>query len=232
MKHSKILLPLMSILLLTHLYGKQQKKAPKKTMMPQPKTHQVIPFDFANKLQGLSANQINQHKTLYEGYVKKWNQIERDLQTVDRKDSAGITYSPFRSLKIAETFARNGTLLHELYFENLGKGTKPGPRTKEIMEREFGSWDAFITDVTDSALCSRGWVLTCYNLENNTVTNYVLEAHNETVPVLSIPLLVIDVYEHAYMIDFGIKRAEYMKVLWDNINWDVVEQRISRWLMR
>lgn len=192
--------------------------------------HELKKFDLSKKLQGLSNSQIDQHKTLYEGYVKKWNEIEKDLDLVDRKNVAGITYSKFRSLKIAETFARNGSILHELYFGNLGKGTKPGKKTKALMTELFGSWEDFINDATDCALCARGWVLTCYNLEDGNITNYVLDAHNETVPVLAIPLLVIDVYEHAYMIDFGIKRADYIKVLWENINWDVVEERIDKWI--
>lgn len=195
-----------------------------------PVKHEIQTFDLANNLRGLSSSQIDQHKKLYEGYVNKWNEIEKNFLDVNRANSAGITYSAFRSLKIAETFARNGSLLHELYFENLGKGVKPGAKTKKLMEANFGSWQAFIDDATDCALCARGWVLTCYNLDSGTVTNYVLEAHNETVPVLALPLLVIDVYEHAYMIDFGIKRADYVKVLWENINWDVVEERVSNWV--
>ena len=70
-----------------------------------------------------------------------------------------------------------------------------------------------------------------YGIDDGHVHNYVFESHNQNVPVLSIPLLVLDVYEHAYMIDFGIKRAAYLDVFWENVNWDVVEQRIKKWVL-
>ncbi len=230
MRIAKLFACVIAVALLANIHAKITKPKEQGPGSKKSVAHEVIAFNLEKKLQGLSDNQISQHKKLYEGYVNKWNEIENSLLSVDRKNSAGITYSAFRSLKIAETFARNGALLHELYFQNLGKGTKPGKRTTQLMEEQFGSWQAFINDATDCALCARGWVLTCFNLDSNTVTNYVLEAHNETLPVLALPLLVIDVYEHAYMIDFGIKRADYVKVLWDNINWDVVELRVQKWV--
>ena len=81
-----------------------------------------------------------------------------------------------------------------------------------------------------TAISARGWVLTCYNLDDHRIQNYLLDAHNEMVPVLTIPLLAVDTYEHAYMIDFGINRKEYLILLWDNINWNIVESRIKRYI--
>ncbi len=198
-----------------------------------PKTYSTKSYaELIGHIKGLTENQLKQHYDLYAGYVKKRNQIEQDLQTVDRTDSAGITYSPFRSLKVAETFAVNGSLLHELYFENMSiKPTQPGPETMKFIMNSFGSLDNFKKDLIDSAAVARGWVITAYGMDDDHLHNYVLESHNQNVPVLSIPLLVLDVYEHAYMIDFGIKRAAYLDVFWENINWDVVEQRIKRWVL-
>jgi len=188
--------------------------------------------ELIGQIKGLTENQLKQHYDLYVGYVKKRNQIEQDLQTVDRANSAGITYSPFRSLKTAETFAVNGSLLHELYFENMSAiHTHPGPETMKLIINSFGSLDNFKKDLIDSAAVARGWVITAYGMDDKYVHNYVLESHNQNVPVLSIPLLVLDVYEHAYMIDFGIKRAAYLDVFWQNINWNVVEQRIKQWIL-
>ena len=104
-----------------------------------------------------------------------------------------------------------------------------GPRTQDALIKNFGSLAAFKEDLMATAISARGWILTCYNLDDHTVQNYLLDAHNEKVPVLVIPLLVVDTYEHAYMIDFGINRKEYLAVLWDNINWDVVEKRVKKW---
>ncbi|MFZ5953874.1 MAG: superoxide dismutase [Candidatus Dependentiae bacterium] len=183
-------------------------------------------------VQGISSNQLDQHQKLYQGYVKKRNEIAHGLQTVDRKDSAGITYSPFRALKVAETFALNGSVLHELYFEGLGSGTKPGKKTLQLIKENFGSLDAFKKDLLETAGCSRGWAIMCFNIDDGKVYNYLLDAHNETVPMLVLPLLIVDVYEHAYMIDFGINRAQYLDTLWKNINWDIVEKRIEKWVTK
>jgi len=198
-----------------------------------PKTYPTKPYaELIGRINGLTENQLQQHYDLYVGYVKKRNQIEEDLQTVDRTNSAGITYSPFRALKVAETFAVNGSLLHELYFENMSATpTQPGPETMKLIERSFSSLDNFKNDLIDSAAVARGWAIMMYGIDDGHVHNYVLESHNQNVPVLSIPLLVLDVYEHAYMIDFGIKRAAYLDVFWQNVNWDVVEARIKKWVL-
>ncbi len=175
-----------------------------------------------------SDKQIKDHLQLYEGYVNKHNEIDEALETVD-KSKANQTYSTFRALKLSETFARNGSLLHELYFENIGTGTTMGQKTQEILIKNFGSIENFKQDLVATATAARGWALTCYNLDNQRVQNYLLDAHNEKVPVFVIPLLVIDTYEHAYMIDFGINRKEYLAILWDNIDWNVIEKRLIKW---
>ena len=197
-------------------------------------TYEPKSFDLAGKMKGLSPKQINEHITLYHGYVKKRNEIEQKLLTVDRKNSDSRTYSPFRALKVAETYALNGQVLHELYFENLSPSitstSKMGQLTKKLIEQSFGSVEAFKADFFDSAGVSRGWVLTCYVLDNGLLHNYVLDEHNIRVPIMVIPILVLDVYEHAYMIDFGIHRQPYLEVFWNHIDWAVVEQRVSSYI--
>lgn len=203
-------------------------------VQPSPETtpqYTVKEFSIADKIDGLSTSQLKQHMTLYAGYVKSRNEIAKALETVDRVNATSRTYSQFRSLKIAETFAVNGSLLHELYFENLApKTTRIGPLTEQLIKESFGSLEAFKQDFMASGNSARGWVLTCYSLDDKKIHNFVLEEHNQHVPVLAMPLLVLDVYEHAYMIDFGIQRPPYLKVFWDAINWDVVEARIEKWV--
>lgn len=192
-------------------------------------TYHIKQFDLAT-VQGISKNQLDQHKTLYEGYVKKRNEIAQKLQTVDRSNP-NKTYSPFRELKVEETYAINGSLLHELYFENIGKqDSHVGNQMLKFIEESFGSIDAFKQDLMDTANCSRGWVVTGYSMDDKKIHNFLLEEHHHNVPVLMLPLLVLDVYEHAYMIDFGIQRNPYLDAFWNNINWDVVEQRINTWI--
>lgn len=194
------------------------------------KEYQRASFKLAN-VKGISSNQLEQHQQLYAGYVKKRNEIARRLETVNRANSASRTYSPFRSLKLAETYAVNGSILHELYFGNISQpGKQPGPLTLELIEENFGSFEKFKQDLMDCGGVSRGWAVTSYNIDDGLLHNYVFEEHNQHVPVLTIPLLVLDVYEHAYMIDFGIKRDPYLDAFWNNIDWDVVEQRIEKWV--
>ena len=101
---------------------------------------------------------------------------------------------------------------------------------EKIIKKNWGSVDAFKKDLFNCAQASRGWVMTAYSYYDKRVRNYVLEEHNQTVPVMTMPLLVLDVYEHAYMIDFGINRTAYLDVFWNQINWDSVEQRIAKWV--
>ncbi len=244
MKRSAIVLSLALIFPCSSMHArrrrKQQKALPQELIV-EPKTQEIKTqptplhpyaaktFDLAD-VTGLSKPQLDQHQRLYKGYVKKRNQIQRNLQTVDRSNVANITYSKFRGLKIAETFAHNGMILHELYFENLGSGTKIGPQATELLAKNFGSIEQFERDLIDCASCARGWVVTGYSIDDGTIKNFVLDAHNETVPVLVLPILVIDIYEHAYMIDFGIDRASYLKTVWKNIDWHAVETRIAKWV--
>ncbi|MBI2774760.1 superoxide dismutase [Candidatus Dependentiae bacterium] len=187
-------------------------------------------FNFS-AIKGLSAKQLSEHNTLYEGYVNKRNEIAEKLTTVDRSNQ-NRTYAPYRALKLAETYALNGSLLHELYFENMNnEHSSVGELMNNLITKSFGSFAAFKEDLMAAAQASRGWVLTAYSLDDHLIHNYVLEEHNQTVPVLVMPLLVLDVYEHAYMIDFGIKRASYLDIFWDQIDWNVIEKRIQKWVM-
>lgn len=171
----------------------------------------------------LSPKQIEEHLKLYKGYVTRRNEIAQKLAQVEK--TGNTTYAPYRALKIAETYARNGQLLHELYFEQLEESAEMGERLKGLLVQSFGSLDNFFADLKASALSARGWVLTGYDESDGHVHNFVLEAHNETVPVMVLPLLVTDVYEHAYFIDFGTDRTKYFDLYLKALNWAVVERR-------
>lgn len=187
-------------------------------------------FNLAGRIPGLSTKQIEEHEELYKGYVKQRNNITQTLRTIDRSN-LNRTWSPFRELKVEETYAVNGQLLHELYFENMGNNSsKVGAQTRELIEKNFGSFDAFKKDFIECAQVSRGWVITAYGIDDGKLHNFVLEAHNQNVPILAMPLLVLDVYEHAYMIDYGINRTPYIEVFWNTINWQAVENRITKWV--
>lgn len=190
-------------------------------------THQVKKFDLT--LEGISDKQISQHRDiLYAGYVNKLNEIEERLKTADIT-KANQAFSDFRALKVEETFALNGVVLHELYFENLGvKSAKPTGKLSDLLAREFGSFDKWIENLKACGMAARGWVILGLCTYDGKLHNYCLDAHNDRVPVNVVPILVLDVYEHAYTIDFGVKRAPYLDAFVKNINWDAASKRLER----
>lgn len=188
-------------------------------------------FNFS-ELTFLTEKQKQDHYTLYTRYVDKLNEIRNSLATLPR--TANTTYSEFRSLKIAETFALNGALLHELYFENIiGKSSQNmGPCFKKLLLKSFESEEQYLKDLKNCAGCARGWAITAYSYYDNALYNFVLDAHNETVPAMTIPLVIIDTYEHAYMIDFGIDRATYLSKIFEHLQWDIIEERTKKMLYK
>ena len=182
----------------------------------------------SGKLDGLSENQLNQHFTLYNGYVNKINEIWEKLKNVDLS-TANPTYSDLRELQIEQSFALNGVILHEKYFSNLtDKATVPSDELKSFIDRDFGSWDAYVTNLKAVSKSARGWAFTGYCFSDGRIHNFVSDTHNMFLPMGVMPLLVIDVYEHAYMIDWGINRAGYIDALFNHINWEMVSERFNQ----
>jgi len=190
--------------------------------------HQRKKFEL-KALDGISDNQIAQHRdTLYAGYVNKLNEIEERLRTVD-VSKANQVYSDFRGLKADETFALNGVVLHELYFENLvGKGSKPKGKLADLISKEFGSLEKWTENFKACGMAARGWVILGLCTYDGKLHNYCLDTHNFNFPANTIPILVMDVYEHAYVIDYGVKRPPYIDAFIKNIDWAVAERRLDR----
>ncbi|MCC7202604.1 MAG: superoxide dismutase [Nitrospirae bacterium] len=191
-------------------------------------SHEAKKFELKG-LEGLSDSQISQHRDiLYVGYVNKLNEIEDKLKTSDRTKANQI-YSEYRGLKADETFALNGVILHELYFENMGgRGGNPTGQISDLIKRDFGSVEKWTEDFKACGMAVRGWVVLAYNLWDGKLHNYGADAHHFNFPAMAWPLLVMDVYEHAYTIDYGVKRPPYIDVFMKNINWDVANKRLDR----
>ncbi|MBI5232866.1 MAG: superoxide dismutase [Deltaproteobacteria bacterium] len=190
--------------------------------------HQPRQFDLKG-LDGISDNQIAQHRDiLYVGYVNKANEIEERLKAVDISKSNQI-FSDLRALKADETFALNGVILHELYFENLGKGSSGLEGVlAELIVRDFGGIEKWSAQFKACGMSARGWVVMGLCHYDGRLHNYCLDTHNFNVPVAVTALLVMDVYEHAYVIDYGVKRLPYIETFMKNINWSVVGERLSK----
>lgn len=176
-------------------------------------------------MMGISPRQIQEHYKIYQGYVVKTNEIRHKLRSSDRNDF-DTSYSSIRSLKISESFAVGGYKLHELYFENLGgRGGKAGGSLFETIVRDFGTYDFWEKDFRSTALSYRGWVILGYDYNDKHLHNYGLDSHDQGLVIRFEPLLVVDVYEHAYFIDYGTNRASYLDALFGNIDWTVVNTR-------
>ncbi|WP_432401588.1 superoxide dismutase [Wukongibacter sp. M2B1] len=184
-------------------------------------------FDFRS-VKGISMNQLTQHYKLYEGYVKKINEIWGILEKREDFPNPNTTYSSMRSLKLGESYALDGVKLHQLYFENLGgDSTRPYGPILDLIERDYGSYSNFEDRFKDVGLSMRGWAVLAIDPIDNRLHIYGQDSHDQGVVWNAFPLLVLDVYEHAYMIDFGIDRSRYIDVFMKNINFDVVNTRLA-----
>lgn len=188
-------------------------------MEPKPLAYKELP-DF------LSGRQLSEHHdVLYSGYVKKLAEVREKLSKVDLSQ-ANATHSDHRELKIEEGFALNGVLLHELYFENMGDSGKPGGKIKELLEKNYGSIEKWEEDLVACGMSARGWVVLAKD-SGGALRNYICDVHNQGGIWGTKPLLVLDVYEHAYFIDYGTGKKAYLESFIKNIDWEAVGKRLS-----
>ncbi len=185
-------------------------------------------FSSIRELTGISLRTMEEHYELYKGYIGKTNEIQKKLDTVDRA-SANQIYSDLRALRVDQSFATGGVKNHEIYFAHLGgKGGNPTGRVADQIKRDYPSYDAWLADFKASGLAARGWVWLAYDHDWNTLTTVVGDAQN-TFPLWNAtPILALDVYEHAYWIDYGRARAKYIDAFFNNLDWAVVEQNLDR----
>ncbi len=179
------------------------------------------------KLDGLSASQIEQHLKLYKGYISKSNELRGKLKDVELT-SANQTYSAIREMLVEQSFAVNGVIYHEFYFGNLGgKGGDPTGDLKAAMDERWGTTGKFNDFLKAAGKSVRGWVVIGFNTRGGFIDSFGLDSHNIGSPANFVPLLVLDVYEHAYMVDYGIDRGKYLDAFMKNIDWDVVGKRFA-----
>jgi len=178
-------------------------------------------------LEGFSDKQLDAHFTLYGGYVVKLNEIEEKLKVADRS-KANYSFNEYSELKRREAVAFNGTYLHQLYFENLsGHGGQPSDALQKLAIASFGSWDNYVADLRASAGSTPGWVLTTRNRADQHLHNYILFEHHVGLPAHQDILLALDCWEHAFFIDYGVKKADYLAAFLKNVNWTEVNKRLA-----
>lgn len=191
-------------------------------------------------LPGISERTQAEHIELYRGYVEKTNEIRRRLTEPDIRARAESNFSRYRSLKIAEPFNWNGVKLHEIYFTVLGMLADAPPRPERaptanrptgpllgLIERDFGSFEAWLRDFRAAGMAARGWALLVYDLDDGRLYNIATDFHDLHVFTSSYVLLPMDVFEHAYFIDYGTDRNLYIDAFLAAADWRVVEQRLG-----
>jgi len=179
-------------------------------------------------MEGFSETLLKNHFTLYQGYVTNTNKV---LDTLDQMWKEGKTGTPeFAELKRRLGWEFNGMRLHEYYFENLG-GKGPldrGGRLAQSLARDFGSYEAWEKDFkATGAMRGIGWVVLYQDTTGGRLINFWINEHDVSHPAGCRPILIMDVFEHAFMIDYGLKRADYIEAFFRNIKWSTVESRLK-----
>ena len=185
---------------------------------------------FTLKTEFLSQGNKDNHVSLYEGYIKASNEVSAKLDSVDRSSVNG-NHSLYRSLKIDEAFNQNGVALHELYFENISDiASEIAMDNIAYMKiaRDFGSFDAWQKDFLACCQAARcGWAVTGLNIFTGKYQNIMIDLHSQNVPVGIIPIIVIDVWQHAYYRDYLKEVKTYSSAMMKELNWSTIEKRVE-----
>ncbi len=188
-----------------------------------------VNFTYTDDITVIDQDQFDAHMRLYEGYVNNLNLIDGIYQSGDtQRGQANTTFSYYRELKRGETYALNGVILHELYFENIG-GRTPEPDQNVLMkiERDFTVFQNWQEDFIATAKASRGWAVLAFDQRSNRLRNISLDAHDLGNIAYYAPYLILDVYEHAYFLQYADNKDEYINNFMKNINWNVIAARMA-----
>ena len=179
-------------------------------------------------MEGFSEILITNHFTLYQGYVTNTNKVADILDQMLKDGKTGIP--EYAELKRRFGWEFNGMRLHEYYFENLGKKavlSKDGKLMKQ-MQADFGTYENWEKDFkATGTMRGIGWVVLYADPANGKLFNFWVNEHDVSHPAGCSPVLIMDVFEHAYMIDYGLKRADYIEAFFKNINWEAAESRLK-----
>jgi len=179
----------------------------------------------------LSPDNVKNHIELYDNYVKSFNRISAELDAADRKNS-NSNHSNYRSLKIDETYNLNAVYLHELYFANIGDNKsqiKMDSLAFMRIERDFGTFDAWQKDFIACCMASRcGWAITYLNTFTKSYMNVPIDLHSLNVPFGAYPVIVMDVWQHAYYRDYLKDIKTYVFAMMKQLNWRIIEKRFEK----
>ena len=187
----------------------------------------ALPFD-PTKLTGMSEKLIrSHHENNYTGAVKALNAVEQRLAAMMReKDLPAYVYG---DLKREELIRTGSVVLHEKYFANLGGNGKADGNALKMIQRWFGSyetWEAEFKKTGNALGGGSGWTILGFNMHTKELHNYWAADHAHNA-AMSVPILVLDMYEHAYHMDYGAAAAKYVDAFMQNVNWEEVNKRVE-----
>lgn len=179
-------------------------------------------------MEGFSENLLRNHFTLYQGYVTNTNKL---METLNQMMKEGKSATPeFSELKRRFGWEFNGMRLHEYYFENLGGkgGLEKGGKLYQKISEDFGSYETWEKEFRAvGAMRGIGWAILYQDNRTGQLFNFWVNEHDTGHPAGCLPILILDVFEHAFMLDYGLKRADYIEAFFKNINWAEAEKRIK-----
>lgn len=212
--------------------GKLPAPEPKKSSAKQElkEAHYITPDSFVTKTEKLSKSTMDSHQVIYKKHVDTFNKISSELDTVN-KPSANSFSSLYRSFKMDECSNLNAIKLHELYFNNISDlaseiAVDTIPYIK--LSRVFGTFENWQFDFMACAMSSNeGWAMTVYEPYKDTYMNICVDSNDKGIPVGCVPVMVLDMWSHAFFKDYQIDKKAYLIAMMREINWDVVEARMA-----
>jgi superoxide dismutase, Fe-Mn family len=197
------------------------------------KVYKEQTFDQLHGLEGISDDQVAEHLKLYAGYVKQVNALNEQLAGMLAKGKASGKDPEFAEVARRLGFEYNGMILHEYYFSNLRRAAEPRPSSHsglaQALTEAFGSieqWQAAFQAMGE--MRGIGWVILFEDPATQRLTNHWITLHQDGVPAGFKPLLVMDVWEHAFMRDYkATEKAKYVEAFFRNIDWQIVERRLQ-----
>ncbi len=186
-------------------------------------------FDHLIGLEGFSGESLKNHFALYDGYVNNFNKLNDILVLMEKEGKFGAPEYAELNRRLGWEF--NGMRLHEYYFENLTKEPKTLAENSELFKKiktEWGSYEMWEKDFRAmAAMRGVGWIVLYHDKIKDRLFNVWINEHDLGHFTGCSPLLAMDVFEHAYLTDYGIKRADYIEAFFKAINWEEAEKRMK-----
>ncbi len=191
--------------------------------------YQAMNYERLLGTKGLSDQLLSNHFTLYNGYVTNTNKLMEEFAELEKQGKSGTP--EYAEMKRRFGWEFDGMRLHELYFGNIIKGGLPLDRNSKLHAKiadDFGSyenWEKLFKSA--GAMRGIGWVALYYDAAGNQLFNTWINEHDTGHLAAAAPLLIMDVFEHAFMIDYGLKRADYIEAFFKAVDWTAVHKRFD-----